>query len=108
MTWSARGYRSIRDYALTNKKLSPLANDTKVFRGHDVATNQYLLISKIRLPQKWYASIKRSPRQEEIFRAHLLEDPSMKLLYQKRVEQNLMYSPCSLNVNVEWQTLKNA
>jgi len=37
----------------------------------------------------------------------LLEDPSIKLLYQRRLVQNLMYSPCSLNINVEWQTLKN-
>ena len=47
MTWSARGYRSIIDYILTNKKLSPLINDTKVFRGYDVSTDHYLLISKI-------------------------------------------------------------
>jgi len=33
MTWSARGYRSVIDYILTNKKLSPLVNDTKAFRG---------------------------------------------------------------------------
>ena len=52
MTWSALGYRSIIDYILTNKKLSPLVNDTKVFRGYDVTTDHYLLISKIRLPQK--------------------------------------------------------
>ena len=32
MTWSAQGYRSIIDYILTKKKLSPLVNDTKVFR----------------------------------------------------------------------------
>jgi len=50
MTWSARGYRSIIDYILTNKKLSPLVNDTKVFRGYDVTTDHYLLFSKIRLP----------------------------------------------------------
>ena len=37
----------------------------------------------------------------------MLEDPSIKLLYQRRLEQNLMYSPYSLNINVEWQTLKN-
>jgi len=24
-----------------------------------------------------------------------------------RLERSLMYSPCSLNINVEWQTLKN-
>ena len=54
MTWSARGYRSIIDYILTNKKLSPLVNDTKVFRGYDVTRDCYLLISQIRLPKKWY------------------------------------------------------
>jgi len=45
MTWNAQGYRSIIDYILTNKKLSPLVN--------------------------------------------------------------LMHSPCSLNIDIEWQTLKN-
>ena len=107
MTWSARGYRPTMDYILTNKKLSPLVNGTKVFRGYDVTTDHYLLISKIRLPQKWYTFTKRSLRQEEIFRVHLLEDPSIKILYQRRLEQNLIHSPCSLNIDVEWQTVKN-
>jgi len=44
MMWSARGYRSITDYILTHKKLSPLVNDTKDFRGYDVTTDNYLLI----------------------------------------------------------------
>jgi hypothetical protein len=38
MTWSARDHRSIIDYILTYKKLSPLVNDTKVIRGYDVFT----------------------------------------------------------------------
>jgi len=59
MTWSARGYRSNIDYILTNKKLSSLVNDTKVFRGYDVSTEHYLLISKICLPHKWHTSIKK-------------------------------------------------
>ena len=83
MMWSARGYRSI----VTNKKLSPLVNNTKVFSGYDVTTDHYLLIPKIRLPQKWYTFTKRSLGQEEIFRVHLLEDPSIKLLYQRRLEK---------------------
>jgi hypothetical protein len=42
MTWCARGYRSTTiDYILTNKKLSTLVNDTKVFTGYDVATDHY-------------------------------------------------------------------
>jgi len=48
MTWSARGYRSIIDYILTNEKLSRLVNDTKAFSGCDVTTEHYLLIFKIR------------------------------------------------------------
>ena len=107
MTWSARGYRSIIDYILTNKKLSPLVKDTKVFGEYDVPTDHYLLISEVCLPHKCHTFIKTSPRQEEIFRVHLLEDPSIKLLYQRRLEQNLRHSPCSLNINEEWQTLKN-
>jgi hypothetical protein len=107
MTWSARSHRSIIDYILTNKKLSPLWNGTKFFGVYDVFTDHYLLISKICLPYKWKNFIKRSPRQEEIFRVHLLDDPSIKLLYQRRLEQNLMYSPCSRNINVEWHTLRN-
>jgi len=106
MTWSTRGYRSIVDYILTNKNLSPLLNDTDVFRGYDVTSDHYLLISKIRLPQKWYKRTKKSLRQEEIFRVHLLEDPSIKLLYQRKLEQNLLHSTCSLNNDVEWQKEK--
>ena len=107
MTWSARGYRSIIDYILTNKQLSPLLNDTKVFRVCGVSTVYYLLISKICLHHKWHTFIKRSPRQEEIFRVHLLQDPNIKLFYQRSLEQNLRHSPCSLDIKEEWHTLKN-
>jgi hypothetical protein len=106
MTWSARGYISIIDYILTNKKLSLLVKDTKVFRGYDVSTDHYLLISKICLPHKWYAFNKRLPHNEEVFRVHLLEDPNIKLLYQRILEQNLIYSPCSIDINMEWQALR--
>jgi len=42
-----------------------------------------------------------------VFRVYLLKDPSIKLLYQRRLEQNLRHSPCSFNINEEWQTLRN-
>ena len=66
MTWSARGYRPNIDYILTNKELSSLVSDTKVFRGYDITTDHYLLISKIRLHQKWYTFTKRFVRQEKV------------------------------------------
>ena len=65
------------------------------------------MISKVCLPHKCHTFIKTSPRQEEIFRVHLLEDRSIKSLYQRRLEQSLRHSPCSLNIKEEWQTLKN-
>ena len=123
MRWNARGYRSIVDYILTIKKLSPLVNNTKAFRGYNVSTDHYLVISKICLSHKWHTFIKTSPQQKEIviskiclshkwhtfiktypqqkeiFRVHLVEDPSIKLLHQRRLEQNLRHSPCSLNIN---------
>jgi len=44
---------------------------------------------------------------------HIITDfaliSSEKLLYRRRLEQNLMHSPCSLNIDVEWQnTLQQA
>ena len=96
----------IVDYILTNKKLSPLVKDTKVFRGYNISMDHYLLISKICLPHKCYAFTNSLPQYEEVFRVHLLEDPSIKLLYQRRLEQNLIHSPCSLDIDMEWQVLK--
>jgi len=52
MTWSGRGYRFIVDYISTNKKLSPLVKDSKAFRGYYIATDHFLLISKICLTSK--------------------------------------------------------
>lgn len=107
ITWSSRGYSSIIDYILTNKKLSPLVNDTRVFRGYDISSDHFLLISQINTPQKWYIPSKRYSHPEEIFRVHLLEDTSIKFLYRRRLEQKLTHSACSLNINEEWTNLKN-
>jgi hypothetical protein len=52
-TWSARGSRSIIDYVLTNKKTSPLVQDTRAFRGYDINTDHFMLVSRINIPQKW-------------------------------------------------------
>jgi len=79
----------------------------KFFRGYDVTADHYLLISKIGLPQKWYKFTEKSLRKEAIFRVYLLEDPSIKLLYQGRLEQNVIHWPCSLIFDVEWHTVKD-
>jgi len=57
----------------------------KFFGGYDVATDHYLLISKIRVPQKWCTFTEKCLRQEEIFRVHLLEDSSIKLVLSEEI-----------------------
>jgi len=84
MTWSFRGYRSIIDYILTNKKLSPLVNGTKVFRGCDVTTDHYLLISKIHLPQKWYTFTKRSLGKKK-FLGYIVRGPKYKIILSEEI-----------------------
>ncbi|PSN55001.1 hypothetical protein C0J52_02310 [Blattella germanica] len=46
-TWSARGSYSIIDYVIVNQKMRNLVRDTRVFRGSDIHSDHYLLISKI-------------------------------------------------------------
>lgn len=45
-TWAARGLKSIIDYILSNTKLSPHILDTRAYRGCDIYSDHYLLISK--------------------------------------------------------------
>jgi hypothetical protein len=107
VTWSAHGSRSIIDYILVNKKAPSLVKDTRVYRGFDVSTNHFLLIFKISLPQKWYKPCQRPKQVEEVFRVNLLEEPSIRYIYQSRIEQYLSHSSISLNINIEWETLKS-
>jgi hypothetical protein len=50
-TWIARGYRSITDYVLTKRKASPFVQDIRLYRGYDINSNHFLLISKLSIPQ---------------------------------------------------------
>ena len=48
-TWSARGSKSIIDYIFVNEKLAALVEDTHVYRGPDIYSDHYLVLSKIRI-----------------------------------------------------------
>jgi endonuclease/exonuclease/phosphatase family metal-dependent hydrolase len=52
-TRSQRGTQTIMDYILTNRKLSPLTQDTRVHRGGDVASDHFLPISNLILLRRW-------------------------------------------------------
>ena len=85
-TWAARGYRSIIDYVLTNKKISNLVQDTRVYRSYDVNSDHFLLISKKIIPYKKPAKKFLPKTPEYTFKVNLLEDISIRNLYRNRID----------------------
>jgi hypothetical protein len=82
-TWSSRGYRSIIDYILVNDKLRPQVKEAHVYRGNDISSDHYLLISKIALWAKWRSIKPRQTRaQEEVYKVYLFQEESIRILYQ--------------------------
>jgi endonuclease/exonuclease/phosphatase family metal-dependent hydrolase len=51
-TWSSRGSKSLIDYVIVNRKLASQVRDTTVFRGSNVNSDHYLVISKIAMMEK--------------------------------------------------------
>lgn len=108
-TWNARGYRSIIDYTLVNTKCSKLVLDTRVFRGCDINSDHYLLISKLAIPSRWKRNISSSKTYKEIpetFKIHLLQEESIRQLYQNRLNLYLSETPINNNINQEWTKIK--
>lgn len=98
-TWSARGSRTIIDYVIVNEKVSKLVEDTRVYRGYDVGTDHFLLISRISIPSRW-KQIKRNINEpKQTFKVHLLQEESILQLYQKRLNQYIDERPISNNIN---------
>jgi hypothetical protein len=101
-TWTARGYSSIIDYVLINRKTSPFVQDSRVYQGYDINSDHFLLISKLSIPQNWQKSKASAQPGEEVFKINLLEDLSIKDLFQNRINSVLAQSSIGLDVNSEW------
>ncbi len=106
-TWSARGRRYIIDYVQVNKKKGSLVRDVRVYRGYDVDTDHFLLISKILIHYKYhYSPVNKTKAQKEVFRGNLRQEDGITHLYQQRMDQLLREMPESQNINVRWNNLK--
>jgi hypothetical protein len=59
-----------------------------VHRGSDISSDHYLLISEIALWAKWRSIKSRQTRtQEEVYKVYLLQEESIRILYQWRLLQ---------------------
>lgn len=72
-----RGQRQIIDYVILNKK------NTRVFRSTEIGTD-HLLISEFKLPSRWKKNSSNNNNNEEVYKVHLLQEYSIRHLYQKR------------------------
>jgi hypothetical protein len=87
-TWNARGNKPIIDYVLVNQKMSTMVTDTRMYRGADVHSDHFLVISKISLPRRWN-QVTRKRRMEETFEVHLLSEDGIRKLYQSILQTYL-------------------
>ena len=106
-TWEGRGKKSIIDYVIGNEKIWPYILDTRVYRGAEADTDHYLLCSKIRLPKKYIRKQKVNKKiEKERYKIQLLEQPSIKDLYKRRLDKYL--GGRVGEINIDWEYIKVA
>lgn len=107
-TWSERGLRSIIDYVLINDKLRPQLQDVHVYRGCDINSDHHLVMARFALWTKWKNSkVKERPLQEDVYKIYLLNQESIRNLYQQRLNQYILNTPTDSILEAEWQNIKN-
>lgn len=107
-TWSARGSRSIIDYVIANRKIASQIIDTTVYRGNDVNSDHFLVMSKIQIMARWKRNkIKNVPPTEtQMYKIYLLNQESIRNLYQTRINSITANTPIDLDINKEWNNIQ--
>lgn len=83
--------------------------DSTVYGGSDLYTDHYLLMSEIYIAAKWRkikVNEQRKIQQQKIFKTHLLQEHSIRELYQRRISMYLNDSVTAEDVEEEWKNLK--
>ena len=72
-------------------KTSKVIQDIRVYRSNEIGSDRYLLHAKVNFPPRWLnKGNKKVPlKQEEFFKARLLNDGSIRCLYTQRVKLHL-------------------
>lgn len=83
--------------------------DTRVFRGKDIKSDHFLILSKIDTYTKWKKDKEFTKEQqtERIYETYLLNEDSIKWLDQKRLTKQLEKIDTKNNIKEKWQSLKH-
>ena len=107
-TWEARSLKSIIEYGICNYKLAELDLDTRVFRGPEIESDHHLICPVWMIP-RWYKR-KQKPihnNSKVSCKVHLLNDSSIKWIYQKRLDELYTATDISEDVESEWINITN-
>ena len=109
-TWEARGTRSIIDYIIINDRLKSNIEDTRVFRGSEIDSDNKLVESKFKFPTHATHSYNKMDKtiykKPPTFKVHLLEQESIRTLYRNRWKGNL--TPLTGEIDTDWMKIKEA
>jgi len=69
-------------------KTSKVIQDIRVYSSNKIDSNHYLLVAKVNFPPRWLnkGNKKAALKQEESFKVRLLNDESLRWLYNPRNE----------------------
>ena len=105
-TWSSRGLRSLIDYVIVNNKLSATIQDVSVHRGSDIYSDHFLVVSKIKIMARWKKSnVKHTRENEDVYKVYLLQEESIRKLYESRLTKYIVEIPTEEDVNKEWEKI---
>jgi hypothetical protein len=84
---------------LVNKKTATLVKDTHVYRGADIYSDHFLVVSKLVTPKRWRKNYVQKQRKEEKYNVHLLKEESILNLHKERLNRYLDQRPISNNID---------
>jgi len=106
-TWSARGSKTIIDYIIVIRRQKNLVQDIKIFLGCDIGSDHFLVTSRINLLSRRKEQSNNSKLANEfVYKVYLLQEESIRRVYQQRLVKNLSEYPRSSTIDEEWENRK--
>ena len=106
-TWThpKSGHRHLLDYVIVRQRDATEVCITKVMRGADCNTDQYLVRSKIRLALS--SQLRLSQFNQRRFNIQKLRNPSVRAQFERKVSDAISKDIADLSVDAIWESLKS-
>ena len=80
-----------------------------IFRGSDIGSDHFLVTSRINLLSRWKQQSNNSKLANEfVYKVYLLQEESIRRLYQQRIVKNLSEYPRASTIDKEWENIQIA